>query len=824
MVAILDNPDGNIRFDEALIARKVLAERVQVFADRSFAGALTSPLGTVFLAWLAAVYAGPGRALVWLTLINLVELLIVLDHYRYRRSPGTLDLDRRMWRLNLLNFLAGLAWGASPWFFGPEVHYEFYLFNLGVLVSVAGISVMIMSPSRTAIALFYAGLLLLPIANLAATSIPHATELAIGLIVLYVLLMQYGLVAGRELTALIETSVRNSILTEQMSLARDAISASNRELAERNTQLSGTLEQLHRSEEEMRLASSVYESSSEAILVADRDNRIVAVNPAFTKLTGYTLAEVLGRDPRLLKSGRQDIAFYGAMWRSINETGQWQGELWNRRKNGDVFAEWATINTILGDHGEVHRRVCIFSDITERKKTEATIWRQANYDTLTALPNRRLFHDRLQQEMKMSRRDGSHLALLLVDLDRFKEVNDTLGHDVGDELLIEAARRISRCVRDSDTVARLGGDEFVVVMPNLRDNLAVSRIAQSIVDAMEEPFLVRGQAAYISASVGITIYPNDADDSGTLFKHADQAMYLAKDLGRNRFAFFTDSMQLAAQRRLAIGNDLRSALAAGQLEVYYQPIVDLKSGRIVKAEALLRWHHPTRGPISPTEFIPIAEETGLIGEIGDWVFRQALQAATHWCESERCTSRAACRAGEAIDSCPAQIAINKSPRQLLAGKNQGNWLDQLADPIGRSRCVAIEITEGLLLEDRPDVAHSLLACREAGVEVAIDDFGTGYSAMSYLKKFHIDYLKIDQSFVRDMGSDPGDRAIAEAIIVMAHKLGMKVVAEGVETVEQRDLLHGADCDYAQGFLFARPMPWREFENLLATQGTAELAA
>ncbi|NTV11888.1 MAG: EAL domain-containing protein, partial [Zoogloea sp.] len=518
-----------------------------------------------------------------------------------------------------------------------------------------------------------------------------------------------------------------------------------------------------------------------------------------------------GKDPKILKSGRNDEAYYRRMWQALNDTGQWQDEMWNRRKDGQEFAEWLTINTIHDAQGKVMRRVAIFSDITERKRSEDIIWRQANYDALTSLPNRRLFRDRLDQEVDKARRTSgtAFLALLFIDLDRFKDVNDTLGHEVGDRLLIEAAQRIGACVRSSDTVARLGGDEFTVILPAMDETSRVEQVAQAIIRALSNPFrLGAKEPVYISASVGITLYPGDAEDSQTLLKTADQAMYAAKNQGRNRFSYFTQSLQDAAQSRLQINNDLWFALARNQFELYYQPILELASGRIVKAEALLRWRHPERGMISPAEFIPLAEENGLITDIGDWVFRQAALAARRWRD---------------LGQRDIKVSVNKSPRQFQAGNTQEAWPEFLNEIGLSAECLVIEITEGLLLENRPEVAEKLLAFRDAGIEIALDDFGTGYSAMSYLKKFHIDYLKIDQSFVRDMGHDPADRAIAEAIIVMAHKLGLKVIAEGVETIAQRDLLTTAGCDYGQGYLFARPLPAAEFEALLTAHVPVGLA-
>lgn len=559
-----------------------------------------------------------------------------------------------------------------------------------------------------------------------------------------------------------------------------------------------------RQEEEQKLAVLVFQNISEAMSVTDAKNRIVAINPAFTELTGYTAEEVIGRNPNVLSSGRHDGEFYRQMWQALEDTGQWQGEIWDRRKNGELMAEWLTISTIYDDDGWVHRRVALFSDITKKKQSEETIWRQANFDPLTELPNRRLFRERLEQEIKKAHRTGTALALFFIDLDRFKEINDTLGHHVGDELLVEAANRIVSCVRESDTVARLGGDEFTVILSELPDDAHVERVAQDIIAKLVDPFPLGDEMVYISASVGITLYPADTTDADSLLKNADQAMYAAKDQGRNRFSYFTPGLEAEAQKRLRLIGDLRNALVEDQFLVYFQPIVDLSNGRIHKAEALLRWHHPQHGLVSPMDFIPLAEETGMINEIGDWVFMESARWTKRW-----------------VDMCGGdfQISVNKSPVQFMSEADifEIVWFNYLRKLGLSGSNFVIEITEGLLLQGNDDVSNKLLSLRNAGVQVAIDDFGTGYSALSYLKKFHIDYLKIDKSFVSNIESDSNDMALCEAIIMMAHKLGLKVIAEGVETVGQLKLLSGFGCDYAQGYLFARPMPPEDFETLLGTE-------
>ncbi|MBI2747668.1 MAG: EAL domain-containing protein [Burkholderiales bacterium] len=451
--------------------------------------------------------------------------------------------------------------------------------------------------------------------------------------------------------------------------------------------------------------------------------------------------------------------------------------------------------------GKPLRMIGTFTDVTSRKESEALIRQQAYYDTLTGLPNRRMLRDRLEQEIKKSNRDGQPLALLFIDLDHFKEVNDTLGHDQGDLLLVEAGRRIQSCVRQSDTVARMGGDEFTVVLAELPDSHHLEGILQKILNTLGQVFQLGTEQVFVSASIGITIYPADADQIEDLLKHADQALYVAKGAGRNRFSFFTPALQEAAQTRVRLAGDLRTALLDRQFRVVYQPIIELASGAIHKAEALIRWDHPTRGLISPAAFIPIAESSGLIVDIGDWVFQQATAQVRAW--RERLSPQ-------------FQISVNKSPVQFHHdGAGRTPWADQLQAQGLAGDCIVVEITEGLLLNTSSNVASTLLALRDAGIRVSLDDFGTGYSSLSYLQKFDIDLIKIDQSFVRNLSPGSTDLALCKAIIAMAHALGIQVIAEGVETAQQRDLLASVDCDFVQGFLYARPMSAPDFEAFMA---------
>ena len=565
-----------------------------------------------------------------------------------------------------------------------------------------------------------------------------------------------------------------------------------------------------RAEQELQLAALVYQNSSEAMMITDADNRIVSINPAFTACTGYSSDEVLGENPRILSSGRQDQAFYKAMWHALNTTGRWEGEIYNRRKNADVYVEWVIINTVFNEKHEVQKRVALFYDITEKKKSEELIWFQANYDPLTELPNRRLLADRLKQEMIKAQRDKTLLALLFIDIDHFKDVNDSLGHEIGDALLAEVAKRLSHTVRKSDTVARLGGDEFTIIVTDLNDRDDVSSgIARNIIDSLGQPFDVDGNSLYVSASIGIALYPTDAENCEDLLRYADQAMYAAKNKGRNGYCYFAPAMQESVERHVQISMDLRRALLDHQFELYYQPIVGLTTQNIVKAEALVRWHHPTRGLVMPGEFIAIAEETGDINALGDWIFLQSVRQLKLWRENYRPEF---------------QISVNKSPIQFRRQSGEHlQWSTHLETMGLPGQSLVVEITEGLLLNANQHVLDQLLYFRDNGIQVAIDDFGTGYSSLAYLEKFDIDYLKIDQMFTRKLEPGSKDLALVEAIVVMAHKLGLKVIAEGIETEQQKDLLITIGCDYGQGYLFSKPLPADQFEALLTASSKADVS-
>jgi len=557
-----------------------------------------------------------------------------------------------------------------------------------------------------------------------------------------------------------------------------------------------------RIEEQLRIAATFFETTSEAITVTDMNNRIVAVNPAFSQITGYSEREVVGKDPGLLSSNRHSAAFYHDMWQTLQRMGRWQGEIWNRRKNGEVFPEWLSIVAIKNGKGETKQYMAVFSDITKRKQDEEKIWRQANYDALTELPNRNLFKDRLDRAMHAAHREGSSLALMFIDLDRFKSVNDTLGHAAGDRLLQEAAKRLRNCVRETDTVARLGGDEFTVILGDLQEMHEIDRIAESMLKKLSEPFMLDGKEAFVSGSIGITLYPGDAENMAQLLRHADAAMYLAKSSGRNRFRYFTGEQNVEAQRRLQLESALRRVLEREELQLHYQPLINDR-GEVAGAEALLRWKNPEFGTISPDEFIPLAEEIGVIVDMEQWALRQACLDARQFQQQAKADFF---------------ISVNISSLQCKSEQCHrvlGSILHESGLCPGTLK---LEITERVMMENTEHVIGLLSEIKAMGVRLAVDDFGTGYSSLSYLKQFPVDVLKIDRAFINGLPNDQDDVALVEAIIAMAHSLNLQVVAEGVETAEQLAFLHSLGCDLIQGFYYSRPLPFNAFCDYLKSSG------
>jgi diguanylate cyclase (GGDEF)-like protein/PAS domain S-box-containing protein len=556
----------------------------------------------------------------------------------------------------------------------------------------------------------------------------------------------------------------------------------------------------------LRLSAAVIASTRDGVIITDRDGLIVTVNHAFSEITGFSEEEAVGQNPRILQSGRHPKTFYQQMWQALQQAGHWQGEIWNRRKNGEVYPQLSSLSAIHDDNGAVAYYVAVFTDISRLKEAEQRLEHLAYHDPLTDLPNRALLHLQLDHALEQARRRGSSVALHLIDLDRFKDVNDGYGHPVGDELLVAIAGRLRKRLRREDLLVRLGGDEFVILQEDLPETGAAAMLARMVIDTLSDPFSVSGgRELYIGASIGIAVFPDDAEDGTTLLRNADAALYQAKAQGRNMFHYYTSSLTIAAAEKLRLEARMRRALELDQFVVDFQPQISLQEGRITGAEALVRWIDPEHGTVSPGEFIPAAEECGLIGAIGDRVLEASIKQMRRWME----------------DGIPLEtLAINISPRQFRLY----DVPERLADLLRRydvpADRIELEITESALMEHGERAGQALQTLKQIGIRLAIDDFGTGYSSLAYLKRFPIDALKIDRSFVMDIPDDESDAQIAQAIIAMAQSLKLKVIAEGVETEQQRKFFKERNCNYAQGYLISPAIPADEFAAFVRSYSTS----
>ncbi|BCG22543.1 bifunctional diguanylate cyclase/phosphodiesterase [Pseudomonas tohonis] len=544
-------------------------------------------------------------------------------------------------------------------------------------------------------------------------------------------------------------------------------------------------------QEKLLQAATVFESTAEGVMITDTEQRITAVNRAFTEITGYSEAEALGQSPRLLASGQHDSAFYAAMWHQLAADGHWQGEIWNRRKNGEPYPEWLTISAVRNRDDQITHFVGVFADISTLKHAQDRLDYQAHHDPLTGLPNRILFESRLQAALLDATTDAQQGAVLFIDLDRFKHINDSLGHPVGDLLLKSIAARLKDQLRDIDTVARLGGDEFIILLPGLHNAVDAEHVANKLLACFSAPFEADDHEFFTSASIGISLYPEHGNDVATVVKNADAAMYRAKSKGRNRIEFYTRDLTFQANERMALENELRRALERGELSLYYQPKLCLQNRRLIGAEALIRWHHPLFGEISPERFIPLAEENGLILPLGDWVLAEACRQMREW------QDRHAPFGPLSVNLAGAQL---RQP-QLV------ERIDRLLQDTGVVPChLQLEITEGFIMSQAEEALAVLHALKALGVQLAIDDFGTGYSSLSYLKRLPLDIIKIDKSFVRGLPDDLEDAAIARAIIALGRSMQLTVIAEGVETHAQEAFLTAEGCEQIQGYVVSRPLP------------------
>ncbi len=552
-------------------------------------------------------------------------------------------------------------------------------------------------------------------------------------------------------------------------------------------------------ESELRLWAKVFEGSNEAILITDAKLRIVLVNKTYEKMMGFTEQEVLGVDTAKVGAQLHSHGFFRNLVSVLKERGHWQGELVNRRKDGEKFPTWYSISQVLNAEGQAENYIAIFSDISERKKSRERIDFLAHHDSLTELPNRALLNDRLEMAINTAKRRSEKVGILFIDLDRFKNINDSLGHSAGDQILRQTAARLTGSVRNDDTVARLGGDEFVVLLPRVRDERSLAEVAIKLREELLKPYILEDMPLHLSPSIGIAVYPDDGDTPSTLIKNADAAMYLAKEKGRNNYQFYTPILNARTLDRLKLEYDLRSALDHGQFELHYQPQIDARTKHVYGAEALVRWRHPERGLVPPNHFIPIAEEIGLIIPLGAWVIAEAARQVKHWRESGF---------GELV------VSVNISALQF----HQAGFLNEvqgLLETAGtHPSALELELTESMLMTDMEVSIQVLQAFRDQGYRIAIDDFGTGFSCLNYLRRLPVNILKIDQSFVRDMQSDSASLAIVSSIIRLADSLGMETIAEGVETADELAILHGEGCHLMQGYHFSKPLPAADFEQWL----------
>ncbi|RZA36573.1 MAG: EAL domain-containing protein, partial [Lysobacteraceae bacterium] len=541
-------------------------------------------------------------------------------------------------------------------------------------------------------------------------------------------------------------------------------------------------------EEKLRLAATVLEHIADAVAVVDVSGRIAAINPAFTQITGYTEMEALGQQSSLTRAGRHDDPFYQQMWQDLHDAGFWRGERWENRKNGEVYLEWLTVSSVRNDADDVTHYVCVFSDITEVRQSQDKLDHLAHHDPLTALPNRLLFHDRLQHAMIRSSREGRQLAVLFIDLDRFKNVNDTLGHHVGDELLKQMAGALTGCLREGDTLARLGGDEFIVLLEDVNGEPGARHVAGKLMALFEQPVTVAGHELFVTGSIGISLFPQDGQDLNILVRNADIAMYQAKARGRNGYQFYAPAMSSGGADRLRLESLLRRAIERDEMFLHYQPQVEIDTGRLLGVEALVRWNSPELGAVSPVRFIPVAEDTGFISQLGQWVLAEACCQMTRWD-----------RAGLTVP----KMAVNLSVRQFERGSIAPMVAGVLRDTGLEAARLQLEVTESVIMHTG-DALECINELRAVGVGLAIDDFGTGYSSLAYLSRLPVQTLKIDRSFIQAIPLDTNDEAIAVAIIQLGKNLNLSVIAEGVENAEQADFLLRHGCRQAQGYFYSRP--------------------
>jgi diguanylate cyclase (GGDEF)-like protein/PAS domain S-box-containing protein len=802
-----DDHNKNIRSFEAKERSHFRYKQVELLYDQFRIGQAGSIASAFFLVGVLWTITPHSILIFWFTLVLIISTLRFYLILRFERCSGE-DEQAEYWlRLFIAGAAAsGITWGMATIILIPDrsiSHISFVLLWIGGLSAGAVAAYSVIKRAFLAFslpALLPTALYLLIIGGKVETTI------GAGTIIYFVFLSLSALRMHKTLMRELRLRFENTQLIGYLEKEKKRVDRINDQLemrvaertaalTESNADLQKEIAERKRTEEALSLAAAVFENTTEGAMITDTKHRIVAVNKAFTEITGYEQDDVVSKTPQVLRSGKHDEPFHAAISASIIKTGRWKGEVWNRRKNGEIFPVWLNISTVVDDHGQVTHCVSVFSDITPIKESQAQLERLAHHDALTGLPNRLLFHARLEHALERARREGGLVAILCFDLDHFKNINDSLGHPAGDRLLQMVTERLLDTVRNEDTVARFGGDEFTVLLEELQESKGAGIVAEKALNVLAEPFDLDGHEAYVSGSVGISLFPDDGQDVTTLLKNADSALYRAKEHGGSSYHFYTKDLTIAAFKRLALESSLRRAVERGEFTLYYQPQMALNGGHVVGAEALIRWQHPELGLVLPTEFIPMAESTGMIVKLGEWVMNTACAQAKAW-------------QNEGLPS--MRIAINVSSVQVTRGEIIAT-VERVLHKTGLDpQYMELEITEGLIMQQTHQTIAILDDLKAMGVMLAIDDFGTGYSSLSYLKRLPLHRLKIDRSFVCEIPDDSENMAITRAVIALGNSLQLVVVAEGVENEIQQEFLRSNGCDEAQGYLYSAPMPAADF--------------
>ena len=807
-----DDHNENVRSSEEEGRTHFRYKQVELLYDQSRVGQASSIASALFLVGVLWMITPHSILIIWFTLILVISALRLYLTHRFERCSGG-DEQAEYWLgLFIVGVAAsGITWGMATIILIPDgsiMHISIVLLWIGGLSAGAVAAYSVIKRAFLAFsltALLPTALYLLIIGGKVGTTI------GAGIIMYFVFLSLSALRMHKTLMRELSLRFENTQLIGYLEKEKERVDTINDQLemrvmertaalSESNADLQKEIAERKRTEKALSQAAAVFENTTEGAMVTDTKHRIVAVNKAFTEITGYEQDDVVNKTPQVLRSGKHDKTFYAAISDSIIKTGRWRGEVWSRRKNGEIFPVWLNMSTVIDDRGQVTNYVSVFSDITPIKESQAQLELLAHHDALTGLPNRLLFHARLEHALEHARREGGLIAILCFDLDHFKNINDSLGHPAGDRLLQVVTERLLSSVREEDTVARLGGDEFTVLLEGLQESKDAGVIAKKALNVLAEPFELDGHETYVSGSVGISLFPDDGKDVTTLLKNADSALYRAKEHGRNNFQFYTKDLTTAAFKRLALESSLRRAVERGEFTLYYQPQVALKDGHIVGAEALVRWQHPELGLVLPTEFISMAETTGLIVKLGEWVMNTACAQAKAWQK-------------EGLP--PMRIAINVSSVQVTRGEIISTVERVLHETGLDPQFMELEITEGLIMQQTHQTIAILDDLKAMGVMLAIDDFGIGYSSLSYLKRLPLHRLKIDRSFVCEIPDDSEDMAITSAVIALGNSLQLVVVAEGVENEAQLEFLRSNGCDEAQGYLYSAPVPAADFAVLVS---------